>query len=281
MKIDHSEGNQTNRSKLILDCPKPVRERLANTRRVWLFLDYDGTLAEFSATPDHIEPDQELIDLLVSLADHPGIHLGVISGRRLSHVVELLPIPGIFLAGTYGLELRTHEGDKINRLDFQATRPSLAAIKPIWKDLITGHQGFYLEDKGWSLALHARFAADNDVKQVFNAARFATDQQVDPKTFRILGGHKFLEIAPRLANKGAAVRYILDHYPWQEALPLYIGDDDKDEEAFFVVRQRGGIAILVASHKRPSRADCRLESPRHVRSWLACLPQLLSPSKNI
>jgi trehalose 6-phosphate phosphatase len=87
--------------------------------------------------------------------------------------------------------------------------------------------------------------------------------------FRVLGGHRFLEIGPALAHKGRTVAYLLDRYPWQDALPLYVGDDDKDEEAFGVIQARGGIAIRVCEELCQTRADGRLESPQDVRSWLA------------
>ena len=35
--------------------PQQMADRLIEARRVWLFLDYDGTLAEFAPTPDHIQ----------------------------------------------------------------------------------------------------------------------------------------------------------------------------------------------------------------------------------
>jgi trehalose-phosphatase len=93
--------------------------------------------------------------------------------------------------------------------------------------------------------------------------------------FRLLGGHKFLEIAPRLAHKGRTVDDLLDRYPWPEALPLYLGDDDKDEEAFSVIKARGGAAILVSAEARDTEADCRLDSPQAARRWIETLPTRL------
>ena len=89
--------------------------------------------------------------------------------------------------------------------------------------------------------------------------------------FRLLGGHKFLEVGPRLAHKGQTVGYLLERYPWPEALPVYLGDDDKDEEAFDAIKAHGGMAVLVAREPRNTKADCRLESPQAVRQWLATL----------
>ncbi|MFQ6058474.1 MAG: trehalose-phosphatase [Anaerolineae bacterium] len=249
-----------------------INERLGQAERLWLFLDYDGTLADFAPTPEHVNPDPEVIDLLTRLARHPRIRIAVISGRRLGHVQALLPVPGILLAGTYGIELQTPEGERINRVEHGAIRPALDALKPRWWRLITGRGGFFLEDKGWTLALHARFADDDEAERVLAAARRMATEVMSWRLFRLLGGHKFLEISPKLAHKGQTVDYLLNRYPWPGALPLYLGDDDKDEEAFGVIKTRGGIAILVAPEPRDTRADCRLESPQAVRHWLETLP---------
>jgi trehalose-6-phosphatase len=87
--------------------------------------------------------------------------------------------------------------------------------------------------------------------------------------FRVLGGHRFLEIAPLLAHKGRTVDYLLSRYAWPGARLLYLGDDDKDEEAFGVIQARG------ASEPRETTADCRLESPGAARRWLRVLLALL------
>ena len=248
-----------------------LSEHLSQAERLWLFLDYDGTLADFAPTPEHVNPDPEIIDLLTRLARHPRIRMAVISGRRLSHVETLAPVPGILLAGTYGIELQTPEGERIDRVEYEAIRPALDGLKPRWLRLIAGREGFFLEDKGWALALHARFANDVETETVLTAARRMATQVTPSELFRVLSGHKFLEVCPRLAHKGQTVGYLLDRYAWPGALPLYLGDDDKDEEAFSVIKARGGIAILVAAGRRKTDADYRLASPQAVRHWLETL----------
>jgi trehalose 6-phosphate phosphatase len=256
------------------ETPHWVQERLAHSERFWLFLDYDGTLADFAPTPEHVNPDPDLANLIERLARHPRFRVAVVSGRRLSHVQGLVPVPGVLLAGTYGIELQTAEGARVDRLDYDSLRPTLDALKPRWADLIAGRQGFFLEDKGWALALHARHAAEDEAIRVLANARRLADAAVDradPEPFRLLGGHKFLEIGPRLANKGMTVAYLLDTRPWPGALPIYLGDDDKDEEAFGVVRARGGIAVVVAADPRETEAHLRLQSPQAARRWLEIL----------
>lgn len=246
-------------------------DRLLGAGRVRLFTDYDGTLAGFAPTPDVVAPDPELVDLLSHLARLPALRITVLSGRRLSHVEKLVPVPDILLAGTYGIEMRTTGGQRVERVEYAAVRPALDRIKPLWARTIGGRQGFYLEDKGWALAIHARFASNAESAEVLAVAQeiaAGTISNAPPFLFRILGGDKFLEIGPREAHKGRSVEYLLERYPWPGALPLFIGDDDKDEEAFGVVQAQGGVSIVVAETPRPTRADFRLESPQATRAWL-------------
>jgi trehalose-phosphatase len=243
-------------------------------RRLWMFLDYDGTLADFAPTPDHIEPDPALIRLLEDLVKRAATQVTILSGRRLGHVRQLLPVRGLFLAGTYGVELLTPEGETIHRVDHQEIRSPLEMTKHQWQQLLTGRKGFYLEDKGWAIALHARFAEESEAEQVLTQARQVVQKGPPANQFRILGGHKFLEIAPTLASKRETVSYLLERFPHPDARLLYIGDDDKDEEAFSAIHATGGAAIKVfqpSQASNPTEADFFFESPQEARSWLQSL----------
>lgn len=240
-------------------------------KSLWLFLDYDGTLADFAPTPEVIETNPRVISILERLANKPSLRVAVLSGRRLGHVRLLLPITGIFLAGTYGIELSTPADEMIQRVEYAEVRPVLEAIKPQWEQILRGHSHFFLEDKGWTLALHAHFAADDEAERVLAQARQVIDRASPDSRFRILGGHKFLEIAPRLASKKETVTYLLHQYPLPEARLLYIGDDDKDEEAFPVIHEQQGIAIKVRQPSqagRPTEADFFFDSPDETLHWL-------------
>lgn len=167
------------------------------------------------------------------------------------------------------------EGNQKDRLSYETIRPALDKIKPGWKDMIEGRKGFYLEDKRWALALHARFAADREAEIVLNNARQLANVLMPSDSFRLLGGHKFLEVGPKLANKGKTVEYLLETLPLPGALLIFLGDDDKDEEAFEVIKAHNGLALLVSSKPRPTVADARFDSPAKARYWLSTLPTIL------
>jgi trehalose 6-phosphate phosphatase len=239
--------------------------------RLWLFLDYDGTLADFPPTPMQVEPQAEIIELIKQLSASPRFRVTVISGRRLKDVQTLLPAPGVFLAGIYGVELQTPEGELIHQADYAAIRSYLEKLKPRWKKIVAGHPGLFLEDKGWTLALHARSVGQTTAASAFSAARQAAGDEAPPDRFRWFEDSKFLEIAPAQAHKGRTVRYLLKHFPFPSAQPLYLGDDDKDQEAFETVHALGGIVIQVLQGEDSSPlagADYTLDSPSATRRWL-------------
>jgi trehalose 6-phosphate phosphatase len=243
-------------------------KKIRDAEQIWLLLDYDGTLADFAPTPDDVIPDPELIALLQNLVEHPKIKLAIISGRRLAHIEKLVPLPGVWLAGSYGLEMRTPTGEHLHRADYAALRPQLGQLKPQWAELIHGEEGFYLEDKGWSLALHARFADASLAEQILMQGRTLAEQTCSDEAFQLLGGHKFLEIAPQDADKGHTVAFLLQQDGRDQMMPIYLGDDDKDERAFPIVQQFGGFAGCVCKPKRSTCADFLLESPQQTRDWL-------------
>jgi trehalose 6-phosphate phosphatase len=245
-----------------------LNERIAQTQRVWLFLDYDGTLAEFAQTPHIIEPDPSLIQLLRNIVQQPNYRVAVISGRRQRHLESLLPIPGAILGGAYGIELRTADGDRISRADFQKIRPTIENLRSCWERLIANRSGFILEDKDWTLALHAKLAEVSEVPKVMHAAHTVAKEMIEPRIFRLNKGRIFLEVAPVEAEKGQTVNYVLQRFPWEDSLLLYLGDDDKDEKAFEVVKSNGGVPIMVAKEPRETEAIYRIESPQAVRQWL-------------
>ncbi|MBN1304952.1 MAG: trehalose-phosphatase [Anaerolineales bacterium] len=249
---------------------------MKQAREVWLLLDYDGTLADFAPTPDTILPDPGLVALIKNFTTLPAVQLGIISGRRLAHIETLVPLDGIWRAGSYGLEMTSPKGEHIEQIEFSAVRPSLEQLKPRWERLLAGQEGFYLEDKGWSLALHARFVEDRLAESILNqAASLASETLSTGKPFKLLGGYKFLEIAPAGADKGQTVQYLLNNYALPPYFTIYLGDDDKDEKAFPVVHTHGGLTGLVSKQDRQTAADFRLETPAQTRQWLKDLYSFL------
>ena len=142
-----------------------IENSLKHAGNMRLFLDYDGTLAEFAPNPDIVEPKTQIIQLLELFINNKNIHTSIISGRRLSHLQKLVPLRGITLAGSYGLEIQMQNGSVFYPLKYADIRPQLNSLKTRWNTLLEGNDSFYLEDKGWTLAIHAKYAEITDCRK--------------------------------------------------------------------------------------------------------------------
>ncbi|MDO9086929.1 MAG: trehalose-phosphatase [Anaerolineaceae bacterium] len=246
-------------------CP-PLYQLMSesSSTKAIIILDYDGTLADFAPNPDVVIPDQQLISLLKCLINHENLKMAVVSGRRLGHIRELVPLKGIWLAGSYGLEMLNPDGKEINHLDYNQLRPGIEKIKPYWYDLIQGREDFYLEDKGWSIAIHANGKNKAEVDDVLKMAKLISV----PEGFLLQGNFHFLELCPPQGEKGQAVKYILSEENCNQGLPIFIGDDDKDEDAFKEILKHDGLGIVVTQDEIISSANYFLPNPIKVREWL-------------
>jgi trehalose-phosphatase len=88
-----------------------------------------------------------------------------------------------------------------------------------------------------------------------------------------MDGKKVYELLPDIDwNKGNAMLWLLETLGLEarNALPIYIGDDRTDEDAFRVLEQRG-IGILVSEQLPPTAARYSLKNPPEVEEFLAAL----------
>merc|ERR1719228_1572037 len=77
-----------------------------------LLLDYDGTLSPIAPHPDLATIPPETKKVLERLANMPDVFVGIISGRGVNNVKEMVGIEGITYAGNHGLEIIHPDGTK-------------------------------------------------------------------------------------------------------------------------------------------------------------------------
>ena len=59
---------------------------------------------------------------------------------------------------------------------------------------------------------------------------------------------------------------------YENALPIYIGDDNTDEDAFRAIERRG-VAILVSEQSQPTTARYSLKNPAGVERFLRAVTE--------
>lgn len=221
--------------------------------RVFLFLDYDGTLVPIAGTPDRAVPPPELLRLLRRLVGRDGLRLAVISGRDLKDLQTLLPVPGLYLTAGHGALIQA-PGAPPQAL-VRADRAGLDRLARETRALVSGESGFLVEPKAFSLAFHYRLADPARVEPVLAAFTALREEHCPAPDWELIPGRKVVEVRPVGVNKGTAVQHLLA--AWPGAYPVYLGDDVTDEDAFRALSGRG-LTILVADTPRPTAARQRL-----------------------
>jgi trehalose 6-phosphate phosphatase len=234
-----------------------------------LFLDVDGTLLEIAETPQSVRVPGALREVLVSLSFRLGGALALVSGRTLNDLDHLFAPLRFCAAGVHGWERREATGCVIRpQLDVCL----LDCARELLRELAERHEGLMLEDKGHGLAMHFRRAPHLSVvvyEQVRQACRLVGS------TFTMQAGKCVFEIRPASHTKGTSVRAFMQHPPFLDRLPIYIGDDLTDEDAFAIVNEIGGISIKVGDD-RGTLAQHRLPGVRQVLRWLQSIPAPIS-----
>ena len=248
-----------------------IQRHLSGGGHLTLFLDYDGTLVPIAPTPAEAVPDVDLLELLRSLVEMPSLRTIILSGRPADELQRMLPVPGLILGALYGVEVQMGEQRILREPDHGGDLKQLTRIRSEWQSLISELSGFLLEDKGRAVALHARWANEQQATETLAAARAMAAASLDPHAFRLLDGDRYIEVAPATANKGDFVDWFLSRFPVASDLPIAFGDDNKDEAAFAAVQGRGGLAIGVGHRYALPDVDERVESPQVVRQWLRSL----------
>ena len=127
--------------------------------------------------------------------------------------------------------------------------------------------GAQLERKHFSVAAHYRNVNENDACKVALAVETVAAKH---RELRRMDGKKVYELLPDIDwNKGKAALWLLETLglAGQNALPIYIGDDRTDEDAFRALEKRG-VAILVSEHPQVTAANYWLNNPEEVERFL-------------
>jgi trehalose 6-phosphate phosphatase len=125
-----------------------------------------------------------------------------------------------------------------------------------------------VERKKYAIAVHYRNADEGKLDEINDKIKQVLKQHPEMKTGK---GKKIIEIKPDHDwHKGKAVRWILDRLNlWDnpEVLPVYIGDDVTDEDAFKTLHNKG-LSILVGSHDQLTAARYKLSDVDEVSALL-------------
>ncbi|HEV3443759.1 MAG TPA: trehalose-phosphatase [Gemmataceae bacterium] len=257
-------------SRYLFDHLDTLGQRITHAPALLLFLNYDETLAAFADPAQHTELPPGLRQTLRALARMEKLEVAVFSGRNLAEVQALVGVPNIMIAGNHGLEIQTPECSFLEpkALALEGTLRDLAAELTRKLQAVAG-----VRIDGRSLAIvvdytQASEAQWEDIRRVLHAALANASHP-----FVLTQADRSYEIRPRVYwNKKDAVQWIRDRVQGHEALPIYLGGDASDEEAFAALAE--GITIRVGIVPE-SAAQYHVNEAHEVQEFLGWLANIL------
>ncbi|GAA4488417.1 trehalose-phosphatase [Rhodococcus olei] len=244
-------------------------------RRPAVFLDFDGTVADIVSDPAHAVLTDGVAAALTRLAAECPV--AVISGRDLTDVRARVGVRGIWYGGSHGFDIVGPAGQKYENPDALTTVPAIDRAARALEQRLHHVPGVLVEHKRFGVAVHYRNVAGGQIDEVAAAVYEVAGRD---SALRVTTGRKVLELRPDVAwDKGRALRWMLRHTVDSESmLPLYVGDDLTDEDAFDAVAAAGGVGIVVRSAEttdRRSAARYAVNGPAQVRVLLERLAEVI------
>jgi alpha,alpha-trehalase len=252
-----------------------IEQRISGYAPV-VFLDYDGTLTPIVRRPEEAQLDEAMREAVAHLAKY--CRVAVISGRDLTDVRERVDLPQLHYAGSHGFDISAPQGKHLLRKG-EEFLPRIEQVEERLRRDLADVPGAHIERKKYSVAVHFREVSAERAAEV---AAIVEQVHAQYRSLRCNQGKKIFELQPDIDwHKGKAVDWLISEAmrPGRQALPIYIGDDVTDEDAFAEIRS-DGIGILVDdSAERESLAHYRLTDSEEVRLFLGKLAQLLQRSE--
>jgi trehalose 6-phosphate synthase/phosphatase len=228
-----------------------------------VILDYDGTLVEIKYHPDEAIPDENVKTLLSKLNANDKNKIVVISGRKKDFLESWFGTIPITLVAEHGIFAKREEWENI----LSEPTPWMDDVKNIMERFSENCAFTFVEEKTKSLSWHYRNAdPESGFAQSRELINLLSDYLISTNV-NILDGKKVIEVKPLMANKGEALKRIIDFSKYD--FLICIGDDKTDEDMFEVVNYHGGITMKVGEGY--SIAQYRVDTVSEVMSFLSNL----------
>ncbi|MGQ9469178.1 MAG: trehalose-phosphatase [Nitrososphaerales archaeon] len=248
--------------KYVFDCWPEIEALIKPYRRVYVLTDYDGTLTPIVDHPDQAILNVNVRDILKSFVKDRRFILAIVTGRKLKEIIHLVGIQGTYYIGNHGLEIK---GPSLTFIHPTAKKlsPTISEICKNMKAEFEPIDGVIIEDKGMTASIHYRMAPKKMIEDIKKAVKSIIRSYED---FEIRHGKMVVEIRPKVSwDKGDAALWLVQKLG-SDGFPVYIGDDETDEDAFKKINR--GLTILVSNKKKHSNAKYYLKSTKDVHKFL-------------
>lgn len=241
-------------------------DRLANTERLLVALDFDGTLAPEVDDPLRARALPEARHAVLRLLDLPHTRVALISGRAMDSLEQVTDLPdNVLLIGSHGVEIRLDTPETQLTLD-TAELKAVDSLGEVLDDVADRVDEVWIESKPAGFAMHTRLATEADSRRAHLMALAEAEAEVDGLTVR--RGKNVLEFSVRSTTKGEALLHLKEYT--RATAVFYAGDDVTDEDAFAVLRA-GDLGLK--SGAGSTIAEFRVNDEHEVAEVLAILAE--------
>ncbi|MDY3557860.1 trehalose-phosphatase [Gemmata sp. JC673] len=241
-------------------------------RPLTLLFDYDGTLAPIVPHPALAILGPQVRARLRRLTRVPGVSVGVISGRALADVRDMVGLDGLYFGGSGGAELDLRGALEVEPVSADEQRQLTAAVSDL-RAALAGFHGVWLEPKPIGFAVHYR-ATPEPTATAFHA--FFGRWHAQFPALRVLDVCKAYEVGLRGGwDKGDAVRRVLAEQP-AHTFVVYFGDSENDRPAMAAAVAANGVSVGVGP-ETPTGTRYTLPTAARLHADLARLCGGLNP----
>lgn len=256
------------------DAREKFLRRIAE-KQVFLFLDFDGTLAPIASAPDKAALPSGTKKVLSALVKRLKGQVVIVTGRALLDIKKKVGIKNIFYIGSHGFEIENRPFP-LSRAYIKKTYRTITLIAKKTHERFPKSSGIVIENKKLVLSVHYRRLEQEEQKAFRRFFLRIVRPFLKTGVIRLKGGKKVFELCPPVDwNKGKAVRWFLKKHRSAQELRrtsiFYIGDDKTDEDAFRALG-RLGTTILVGRSKS-SAAKYYLRNTGEVKTLLTMFLQ--------
>jgi trehalose 6-phosphate synthase/phosphatase len=241
-----------------------------------LFLDYDGTLAEFRKRPEDAVPTGAVGHLLFLLGRRQDLEVFLVGGRSREEMERWFSGYRLHLVAEHGYCWRERDSGRWVRLAPDADLSWKEQIRDYLKLYAGLTPGAFLEEKTASLVWH--YAAADPEFGLWKAHQLVSELQemLSNLPVEIRHGRQIVEVGSMHVSKGAAVVRLMAEKDLGAV--LCAGDDETDETMFRLSDAR--IVSVRVGQPGDTAARFRIQSPRAFRVFLERFLEETAPSQN-
>jgi len=209
--------------------------QIKSADRVFLFLDYDGTLAPIKDRPELAIPDSQLDELMSNLKLFPNLITSIVTGRPQDFCDQYLGTYGVHIVAEHGAFIKLANQphwDQLIRVSSEDSQSLQIEIMELLESFTNSVPHSHIETKETCIVWHYRESEQKFAQGQAQVLGETLEQMLNKTSWSVYHGKKSVEIRQSLAHKGYGVEKILDLFSWQEGQDalITVGDDTTDED---------------------------------------------------